>query len=155
MERAYHNMGLRTYVVLLAACLPAFAADTAQWNNLRELKKGDRIGVVQSDMKRVEGRFESATDSELVVLADQPVTLAKDRVVRVYRRPRLNRPIRAVIGAGIGAAVGGLVDGTFGAYLRNESHGPDPGTITGLSAAAGAGIGAASGGGYRTVYQRR
>jgi hypothetical protein len=135
--------------------LPALAADTAQWNNLRDLRKGDRIGVIQSDMKRVEGRFESATDSELIVLADQPVTLSKDRVVRVYRRPRLNRVVRTVLGAGIGAAAGGLVDGTFGTYLRNESHGPDAGTITGISAAAGAGIGAVSGGGYRTVYQRR
>jgi hypothetical protein len=128
-----------------------FAADTSQWSGIRELKKGDRVGVVQADMKRVEGRFDSATDDAVVV---DGVTLTKDRVVRVYRRPKLNRGVRAVIGAGIGLAGGAVVDGTFGQYLRNEGHGPDAGIITGLSGAAGAGVGAASGGGYKTVYQR-
>jgi hypothetical protein len=107
--------------------------------------------VVQADMKRVEGRFDSGTDDTIVV---DGVTLTKDRVVRVYRRPKLNRGVRAVIGAGIGLAGGAVVDGTFGQYLRNEGHGPDAGIITGLSGAAGAGVGAASGGGYKTVYQR-
>jgi hypothetical protein len=140
-------------VVLAVGC--AFAADTSHWSALRELKKGDRVGVVQMDMKRFEGRFDHATDDAITLVADQTVTVPKDRVVRVYRRPRVNRAVRAVIGAGIGAAAGGLTDGTLGAYFRNESHGPDPGVITALGAAAGAGIGAASGGGYRTVYQKR
>jgi hypothetical protein len=39
-----------------------YAADTSQWSGVRELKKGDRVGVIQADMKRVEGRFESATE---------------------------------------------------------------------------------------------
>jgi hypothetical protein len=140
-------------VVLTVGC--AFAADTSQWSGVRELKKGDRVGVVQTDMKRVEGRFDHATDDAIILVADQTVTVAKDQVVRVYRRPRVNRGVRALIGAGIGAAAGGLSDGTLGAYLRNESHGPDPGVITAVGVGVGAGIGAASGGGYKTVYQKR
>jgi hypothetical protein len=140
---------------ILAAAALACAADTSQWSSLRELKKGDRIGVIQAGMKRVEGRFESSGETSITLVADQTVTLAKDDVVRVYRRPRLNRAVRAVLGAGIGAAAGGLVDGTFGTYLRNEGHGPEAGVITLIAAGAGAGVGAASGGGYRTVYQRR
>jgi hypothetical protein len=143
-------MSLRFALVLLVA-MCAGAADTSQWSGVRELKKGDRVGIVQTDMKRVEGRLDSASDDAITV---DGVTVPKDRVVRVYRRPRMNRAVRVLIGAGIGAAAGGLVDGTFGAYLRNESHGPDAGLITGLSVAGGAGIGAASGGGYKTVYQR-
>jgi len=135
----------------LLIALALFAGDTSQWSGVRELKKGDRVGIVQADMKRVEGRFDSATDDAVVV---DGVTLSKDRLVRVYRRPKLNRVARTVIGAGIGVAAGGVVDGTFGQYLRNEGHGPDAGLITGLSGAAGAGVGAASGGGYKTVYQR-
>jgi hypothetical protein len=144
----------RLAVTYLAAVASLFAADTAQWTNLNELRKGDRIGIVLADMKRIEGRFDSATDATLTIVSDQAVILSKDQVVRVYRRPRLSRIARTLLGAGIGAAGGGVVDGTFGAYLRNESHGPDPGAITGLSAAAGAGIGAATGGGYRTVQRR-
>jgi hypothetical protein len=128
-----------------------FAGDISQWSGVRELKKGDRVGVVQADMKRIEGRLDSATDEGITV---DGVALSKDRVVRVYRRPKLNRGVRAAVGAAIGVAAGGVVDGTFGQYLRNEGHGPDAGLITGLTGAAGAGVGAASGGGYKTVYQR-
>src|SRR5215831_2313901 len=131
--------------------LTFLAADTSQWSGVRELKKGDRVGVVQSDMKRVEGRFENSTDDTITI---EGVTITKDRVVRVYRRPRMNRGVRAAVGAAIGVAAGGVVDGTFGQYLRNEGHGPDAGMITGLTGAAGAGIGAASGGSYRTVYRK-
>jgi len=141
--------------LVLAAASLVSAADTADWGNLRELKKGERIGVIRSDMKRIEGKFESATETAIVVMDDQPVTLSKESVVRVYRRPRMNRGIRTVVGAAIGTAAGAVVDGTLGAYMRNESSGPDAGLITGLGAAAGAGVGAASGGGYRTIYQRR
>jgi hypothetical protein len=143
------------WVLVVGAAALAFAADTSQWGNLHELKKGDRIGVIQADMKRVEGRFESAGETSITLVAGQPVTLAKDNVVRVYHRPRWNRVTRAVVGAGIGAAAGAVTDGTLGTRYRNEGNGPDAGLITGLGAAAGAGVGAASGGGYRTVYQRR
>jgi hypothetical protein len=46
-------------VLLLSAALavPAFSQDN--WNGLRSLKPGQRIGVVQSDGKRVQGTFES------------------------------------------------------------------------------------------------
>ena len=132
----------------------AWAADPALWTTLRDLKKGERIGVVQNDMKRVEGRFESANDEGITLTTDRPITVPKDQIARVYQRPRLNRLTRTMLGAGIGAAAGGLVDGTFGTYLRNESHGPEAGVITGLGAAGGAGIGAVSGGGYRTIYRR-
>jgi hypothetical protein len=128
------------------------AADTSQWSAVRELKKGDRVGVVQSDMKRVEGRFDIASDDGITI---DGVMVSKDHVVRVYRRPRMNRGLRAVVGGAIGLAMGAVVDGTAGTYMRNESSGPDPGLITGIGAAAGAGIGAASGGGYKTVYQKR
>jgi hypothetical protein len=140
------------YTLMLSTA--AFGADSAQWSSVRELKKGDRIGVIQTDMKRVEGRFESASDDGITVAGDVIVTVPKDKVARVYRRPRLNRVARVVVGGAIGAAGGAVVDGTFGQYLRNEGHGPDAGVITGLSAAGGAGIGAASGGGYATVYRR-
>jgi len=138
------------FVLFLVAC--CYAADNSDWKAVRELHKGDRVGLIQTDMKRVEGRFESASDDAITV---DGVTVTKDHVVRVYHRPLMNRAVRAVVFGAIGAAAGGAVDGTFGAYLRNESHGPDPGLITGLTAAAGAGVGAVSGGGYKTVYRRR
>lgn len=140
-----------TIALLLLSAGLLTAADTSQWNAVLDLQKGGRVGVVQMDGKRVEGRFDSASSDAITV---DGVTVAKDRVARVYRRSRVNRTLRLVIGAGVGAAIGAAVDGTAGTALRNEGHGPGAGVITGLSAAAGAGLGAASGSGYTTVYQR-
>ena len=50
----------RQIALILAAALagPALAADNSSWTNLSTLKHGTRIGIIQSDMKRVEGLFE-------------------------------------------------------------------------------------------------
>jgi hypothetical protein len=137
-------MGLIFLTLLLAA-------DPSQWSAIRELKHGDRVGVIQTDMKRIEGRFDSATDDAITV---DGVSVPKDRVVRVYRRPKLNRVARIVIGGALGAAAGGVVDGTFGTYLRNEAHGPGAGAITAISAGVGAAIGAGTGGSNHTIYRK-
>ena len=126
----------------------------SQWSSVQSLRKGDRVGVIQADRKRVEGRFESATDARITLQADQLVTLEKAEVVRVYRPARHSRVFGAVVGGAIGVAAGGVADGTLGRTLRNESDGPARGVITAGGGAIGVGIGAAVTGGYRTVYQR-
>ena len=141
-------------ILLVAAAQIGFAQDSSQWSSVLSLRKGDRIGVIQADRKRVEGRFDSATDARITIQADQQVTLEKTEVVRVYRPARHGRVFGAVIGAAIGVAAGGVTDGTLGQYFRNETGGTAPGVITAVGGAAGAGIGAAVMGGYRTVYQR-
>jgi hypothetical protein len=140
--------------VLLLAAQAGFAQDTSQWSSVQSLRKGDRVGVIRSDRKRVEGRFESATDARIIVQADQLVTLEKREVVRVYRPARHSRVFGLVLGGAIGVAAGGVADGTLGQRFRNEGDSPARGLITAGGAAAGAGIGAAVTGGYRTVYQR-
>ena len=121
---------------------------------MQALRKGDRVGVIQANRKRVEGRFESATDARITIQADQQITLEKTEVVRVYRPARHSRVFGAVLGAAIGVAAGGVADGTLGQRFRNEGDSPAQGLITAAGGAAGAGIGAAVTGGYRTVYQR-
>lgn len=141
-------------LLLITAAQVALAQDTSQWSNVQSLRKGDRVGVIQANQKRVEGRFESATDARLTLLADQQITLEKAEVVRVYRPARHSRVFGAVLGGAIGIAAGATVDGTLGHYFRNETGGPARGLVTAAGGAAGAGIGAAVTGGYRTVYQR-
>lgn len=141
-------------IAALLLTFPAMAADLSQWANLREPRPGDRIGVVQTDQKRLEGRFEGFTDSAIVVRADGSVETPRDRVVRVYRRPRTKRSLRAVIGGAIGAAAGGVLTGTAGERFRNEGQDVPAGAWIGGGVAVGAGIGAATGGGYRTIYQQ-
>jgi len=141
-----------TASLLLTSCF-AFAADTTQWTNLKSLHSGDRIGIIQSNQKRVEGRFLRAGDSDVVIDAGGEITLAQNQVVRVYKRPRLTRSKRILLGVGAGLAAGAIINATAGERFRNEGSGIAAGAILG-GAGAGAGIAALTGGGYKTVYQR-
>jgi hypothetical protein len=143
-----------TIAVLLLAPQAGFAQDASQWSRVQSLRKGDRVGVIQADRKRVEGRFESATDARITLQADQLITLEKAEVVRVYRPARHSRVFGVVLGGVIGVAAGGGMDGTLGQRFRNEGESPAQGLMTAGGGAVGAGIGAAVTGGYRTVYQR-
>lgn len=150
-------MKLRLPIVgLLLVCAThiGLAQDTSQWNSLQSLRKGDRMGVIQTDRKRLEGRFESATEARITLRTDREITVEKAEVVRVYRPARHGRVFGVVLGGAIGVAAGGVTDATLGQYFRNETGGTAKGVITAIGGAAGAGIGAAVAGGYRTVYQR-
>ncbi len=145
---------LKTAGLLLLAAQFVLAQDTGQWSSVQSLRKGDRVGAIQANGKRVEGRFESATDARLTVLADQLVMLEKADVARVYLPARHSRVFGAVVGGAIGVAAGGVLDVTLGQYFRNETGGTPKGVITVIGGAGGAGLGAAVTGHYRTVYQR-
>jgi hypothetical protein len=140
-------------IIALLFSLALHAQDT-QWTSLKSLRKGDRIGVIQSNQKRVEGRFERATDSRITLQADREISLEKSDVVRVYQPPRHGRLFGTVVGAAIGVAAGGVMDGTVGQRFRNEGDSPARGLLTAAGAGVGAGIGAAVTGHYRTLYRQ-
>jgi len=144
----------RLAAVLLLAVQAGLAQDSNQWSSVQAMRKGDRVGVIQANQKRVEGRFESATESRITLQGDQTITVEKADVVRVYQPPKHSRLFGTILGGAIGVAGGAVVDGTFGQYLRNESHGPEAGVITAIGGGAGAGIGAAVTGHYRTIYRK-
>lgn len=131
--------------------LAAGALGAQDWSGVQALRKGDRIGVIQANQKRVEGRFESATDSRITL---EGISLEKAEVVRVYRPARRRRLFGAVVGGAIGVACGGIMDGTLGQRFRNEGDSPAKGVLTAAGAGVGVGIGVAVTGGYRTVYRR-
>ena len=121
---------------------------------MQSLRKGDRVGVIQGNQKRVEGRFELATETGITVQADQTITVEKSDVVRVYQPAKHTRTFGAIVGGAIGVAGGAVLDGTIGTYLRNEAHGPAAGVITVIGGGFGAAVGAATTGGYRTIYRK-
>ena len=141
-------------LLLLTLAHAGVAADINDWSGIRALGKGDRVGLIRMNQKRVEGRFDSATDTSITIQADQLLTVEKSEVARIYRPAKHSRVFGLVLGGAIGVAAGGIVDGTVGRFFRNEGGSPAAGVITAIGGAAGAGLGAAAAGGYRTVYQR-
>ena len=146
----------RIAAILMAAIIaaPAFAAENTDWGHLNSLQPGQRIGVVQRDGRKVEGTFSAVTDSDISIAAGSVLKVAKDNVVRVYRRPRLTRGWHTAIGAGAGVVLGAVLNGTVGQYFRNEGHDTSPAVWIAAGAGLGAGLGAASGGGNHTIYLR-
>ena len=141
-------------ILALSGCL--FAAEPADWSNLQALRPGNRIGVIQSNRKRIEGNFVSVSEGGMTLRAETDIALTKEDVVRVYRRPRIGRKTRALIGGAIGLVAGAITYSTVGDRFRNEGGDFSAGEGAawfGGSAALGAGIGALTGGGYKTIYQ--
>src|SRR5262245_33056568 len=87
--------------LLVALVVPIWGADRTDWSNVRSIPPGTKIGVIKSDLKRVEGELTTVTDSAITLRADQSRTINRDSVVRVYRRSTVNRKKRILIGAAI------------------------------------------------------
>lgn len=139
--------------ILVAGTLRA--ADVGDWKNLDRLKAGDRVGVIAANLKRVEGKFEAVTPTGIRVDA---VEVARDQVVRVYRKGGAKQWKGALIGAGVGVAVGVLIAQTAGKRFENEGQeflGVSQAGWVAISIGAGAGLGAWAGSESVTVYRRK
>jgi hypothetical protein len=140
-------------IVMLATAV--VGAELNNWKNLDALKAGDKVGVVQTDMKRVEGVFGGSSDTGITV---DGASVAKDKVVRVYRQGGMSRATRTLIGAAAGVAIGAIIAETAGRRFANEGNnfgGVPKGGWYAIGIGAGAGLGAASGNGYQTIYHRK
>lgn len=155
------NTATQLKVMLAAAlALAAQAAEINDWANVQALRHGDRIGVVQMDQKRVEGRFDSANASTLVLESHGMISIRQDNVIHVYK-VGMSRKKRMLIGGAIGLAAGAAVAGAVAGRLNNEGFfaGSNGGAGAVAAVGGGAGIGVAIGGitgsGYKTIYQKQ
>ena len=78
-----------------------------QWSDLKGLKAGQSIEVVESSLKRHGGEFVSVTDNELTLRErNSDFSLKREDVVRVSTGSGARRGEHAVVGVLVGGAIG-------------------------------------------------
>ncbi len=130
-------------------------APTDSWDNLKQLRPGDKIQVVDIHVSTFKGDFVSLTD-DAIALRDGPneFSVARAAVVRVSVRDSSRRKRNMLLGAAIaGGAALGVGLWVYEAQQSGEGTGCGGcvAAIAGGAAGAGAGLGATST--YRTIYR--
>ncbi len=136
----WHRFSAPALLALLLS-LPT-NAQQSNWQNLAQVRPGDRIELTDMHLKVQSGEFVSFTESDLTMrVAGKEVVMPKEEVYRVtvHGRGRGRHVLRGLL---IGGAIGGGIAGIVAAKYPN-------GAGAGVAAAAmvgggiGAGIGAA------------
>ncbi len=133
---------------LLPGCLLASAllaaplhAQKSQWENLAQIKPGNKAQVVEQSLKSILGKFVRYSETDLTLMSNgKEIVISKQQVYRVSilgKNRTRNTLIGLVIGTGVGVGMGvGLMEHETG------YGGAVAGSIFGC-AGVGAGIGAA------------
>ncbi len=140
----------------LWAAQPQAAADETGWSNLQQLRVGQKIEVVDTNLKKYKGTFLSFSGEAISLrVKKEEVGVQRPNVLRVSLRGRPKRSTSALVGAAIGA-LAGL---TLGAVVPETECGR--GCMMGMSTVIGAGVGAGVGAAvsfvpsYRTIYRAK
>ncbi len=149
-------MRKRVLTGLLLTALPVLClgqSTESSWDNLKQLQDGQKIDVVDVNLKSLRGKLVRVTDDAISLeTKGGKVTLERERVVRVSTvgggRAK-NAALGTVAGAIVGLATGALAGFT---YHEGEKMGRIVSVTVALGAGAGAGIGAAFPG-SRTIYR--
>ena len=145
-----------TKTLFLALLVPGFSYSQAaqnNWDNLKELRPGQKIEVVDAKMKTLKGTFVSVSDEGLSLEAGKSQeSVPRAEVVRVSVRDTSHRTRNMLLASGI---IGGIALIPAGILLAQQSN---EGNSCGACAAAivaGFGGGAALGAipGNRTIYR--
>jgi hypothetical protein len=132
----------------------ALAAD-GSWDNLAQLRAGQRIEVVDMNLASVTGEFTGYTADSLSLRAGGTErAIARADVLSVKNRERSHRRRNVLLGLAVGAAAGLAAGAIRGATYHEEGEGP---VFMAVYTPIGAGIGAAAGAalpaGSVTVYR--
>ena len=159
-EVAMKRASVTGLLLLLVAGFGLAQSPQDNWDNLKHLRQGQRIVVVDSRMKTLKGTFVSVTDEALSVAAGKAEeSVARANVVRVSVLNPSHRKRNALIGLAAGAATGvivGVASPELGQGKCAQGSCVDAGTVSMLGfwgGASGAGIGAAIPVGATTVYR--
>jgi len=144
--------------LLLLLLVPGFSsAQSSQnnWDNLKQLRPGQKIEVAESSMKTLKGTFVSFTDEAMTFLVGKSQeSIERAKVVRVSVRDTSHRTRNMALASGI---IGGIVLIPAGILLGQQSNEGNSCGACMAAIVAGFGGGAAFGAipGSRTVYRAK
>jgi len=146
-----------TLVLVFLLLVPAFAlAQSAQdsWDNLKQLRAGQKIEVVDTSMKSFRGPFVSVSEEAITLqVGKSQESIERSKVVRVSVRDTSHRARNMLIGAAVGVGAGLAITLPLEIQQSNEGNSLG-GTMAGVTAAlAGAGLGVGAMPGNRTIYR--
>ena len=149
-------------VTMVSIPLCAQQRPKQSWDNLNGLQAGQKIQIVQMDMKSLKGKFLGLTEETISVRVKQDeVAVARADVLRISLRGKPKRLRNTVIGMGIGAglglAVGAGADARSGGDPVSLGIGPDLGKriFTPLGFLIGGVAGVAIPPSYQTIYRAK
>jgi hypothetical protein len=144
--------------LLLLLLVPGFSlAQSSQnnWDNLKQLRPGQKIEVVDSSMKTLKCAFVSFSDEAISLQAGKgEESVERAKVVRVSVRDNSHRVRNMLLGSGI---LGGIAVAATAVPLMAGSNEGNSCPACAAAIAAGFGGGAALGAipGSRTVYRAK
>ncbi|HMD99437.1 MAG TPA: hypothetical protein VKM93_19180 [Terriglobia bacterium] len=140
-------------LLLLVAGFGFAQSPQDNWDNLKQLRQGQRIEVVDSSMKTVKGTFVSVTDEAISLAAGKrEESVARANVVRVSVRDTSHRTRNVALGAGILGGVGLAVGAVGLAANSNEGNGCGA-CVAVIAAGFGGGVALGAIPGSRTIYR--
>jgi len=139
-------------LVLIPAWAPA-QSDKDSWDNLRQLRPGQKVEVVDTHVKTVTGKFVSFTDEAISLRAGKSEeNVARAEVVRVSVRDTSHRTRNMLLGAGIGGGI--ALAATAVPLMANSNEGNSCGVcVAGIVAGFGGGAALGMIPGDRTIYR--
>jgi len=148
-------LGVLSLEIMASCWLGAAEAQKgkANWDNLKQLRPGQKIEVVDSTMKTLKGAFVSVSDEAITLEARRnEQSIARAKVVRVSVRDTSHRTRNMLLGSGI---LGGIALAATAVPLGISGNEGNSCPACAAAIAAGFGGGAALGAipGSRTVYR--
>ncbi|MEE8257580.1 MAG: hypothetical protein V3R60_06785, partial [Acidobacteriota bacterium] len=143
---------------VFSVSLPAQEPGEHSWENLQQVRVGQRIEVVDTNLKKLKGTFLSFSEEAISLrVKKDEVGVPRVNVLRVSSLDRSKRKRNILLGLAIGAG-GGMLAGAGVASAAvgfDEGQGSNPAaTIVGfLAAGADAGVAVGASSGYRTIYR--
>jgi hypothetical protein len=129
----------------------------SDWNNLQQLRVGDKVEVVRTDLSKLKGTFLSFSDEAISLrVGKDEVGVQRPKVFRVSAREHSKRLRNTLIGLGIGAAAGAVVGAAAVAGKPRQAGERRLSMVIGtlMGSGAGAAVGVAIPA-FQTIYRAK